>query len=193
MSWLPAAIGAGGSIIGGLIGSSGQSSANKKNIALAREQMRFQERMSSTAYTRAAKNMEEAGLNRILALGSPASSPAGARATMLNPKAAMAEGVASAPSSALAAKVQSEQLKQMRAATAQLQTQSELNNAGINESYARVKEILERTKIHSAQAVIQGTQSQLYGALGPALVAAEKLLPSLAPIFKVIRGRIRTK
>ena len=71
----------------------GQRSANKANLRIAREQMDFQERMSNTAYTRAARDLENAGLNRILALGSPASSPGGQTATMQNEAGA---GVASA-------------------------------------------------------------------------------------------------
>lgn len=70
---------------------SGQSSANKANIQLAREQMAFQERMSGTAYQRAAHDLEKAGLNRILALGSPASSPAGQTAQVQNVKKAGVE------------------------------------------------------------------------------------------------------
>lgn len=59
-----------------------QRRANKQNIALSREQMAFQERMRNTQYQAAAKDLEKAGLNRILALGSPAAAPAGSTATV---------------------------------------------------------------------------------------------------------------
>lgn len=71
--------------VGSLLDFGGQKKANKQNLAIAREQMAFQERMSNTAYQRAASDLEAAGLNRILAIGSPASSPQGAKAEMQNP------------------------------------------------------------------------------------------------------------
>jgi len=74
-AWAAPAIGA---AVGGLFGLRGAKDSAKQSQQNAREQMAFQERMSSTAYQRAATDLKAAGLNRIIALGSPASSPSGA-------------------------------------------------------------------------------------------------------------------
>lgn len=81
-----------------------QEAANDKNIQLAREQMDFQERMSSSAYQRAAMDMRRAGLNpNALASGvNAASTPGGsqARVEATKPGQAMRELASSARNAA---------------------------------------------------------------------------------------------
>lgn len=59
----------------------GINKQQKFNRQEARENREWQERMSNTQYQRAAKDLEAAGLNRIIALGSPASTPSGSAAS----------------------------------------------------------------------------------------------------------------
>jgi len=67
-----------GSVIAGGLGFLGGERQNSANQKISREQMAFQQQNSDTAYQRAADDLEKAGLNRILALGSPSSTPSGA-------------------------------------------------------------------------------------------------------------------
>lgn len=77
-----------GGPVGMMAGASlgGGMAANAANSAQAARQMDFQEDMSNTAYQRAVKDMEFAGLNPALAYSQgPASSPGGAMAPQSDP------------------------------------------------------------------------------------------------------------
>lgn len=82
-------------LFGGIASAAGQYAQNQSAKQAAKEQMAFQERMSSTAYERAMSDMKRAGLNPILAgkLGG-ASTPGGAMYQPGNIGAAMTQGIA---------------------------------------------------------------------------------------------------
>ena len=73
--------------------------------------------MSSTAYQRAAVDLKRAGLNRILAIGSPSSTPGGAQARFENAGKQLGESVDKGVSQALVAKRLSAEIKNIDART----------------------------------------------------------------------------
>lgn len=154
-------VGVAGTLLGGSIAAEGQRRTNAMQMKLAREQMDFQERMSSTAYQRSAEDLEAAGLNRILALGSPASSPSGAMATLRNPGAALGEAIARAPNTASALKTQRLQRKFVREQLTHIQQQQNktiqetATSAQLQDLYmANAANVRAQTMVSSARALV---------------------------------------
>ncbi len=137
---IPAIIAGGAALAGTIVSARGQREANQDNLRIAREQMAFQERMSSTAVQRRMSDLDAAGLNPILAGSYDASSPGGASARMEN----VAAGAEDAVGSAVQTMAVRKQLKLLDAQISK--TRHESDTAFSESQVAGIRKRLEQTR-----------------------------------------------
>lgn len=186
-----------GTLLSGGLSALGSAGQQKSSARMAQKQINFQREMSNTQYQRAAKDLEAAGLNRILALGNPASSPVGAMGR--------AENITGdAVSSAMQERRMREELRLIKAQREQTEWLTTKTAAEASEVSNRnrivnstMDDVIEGNRATARQPVLQNerleAEAWLYNSgLGLILDQVSKFMPGLASAANAFkRGRLR--
>lgn len=162
---------AGGLIEGG-IGALGQHSANRANARLSREQMAWQERMSSTAYQRSVQDMQKAGLNPLYWLKGGASTPGGSVPNIES----VTQGVRGTTAKAMEARANIATVANLEAQNQQILSQTAVNLASAKEILARTKKTGADTQVST---FVGSLAKEAEGFVSSAKGAAQSLGSSL--------------
>lgn len=165
--WVTAAIGAAASLAGGLMANSGSKAESARNRG-------FQQDMYERRYQYAMNDMRAAGINPMLAgeVGG-GSAPSGSQATISDP-------VTPAVNSALAARMNSEQLKQVKAQTDNVKSQTEVNEV------EKIKKFQEAIQVNALTEATRAQQQNLLSSAG----AAEAQQAQIGELIQKIRREI---
>lgn len=146
---------------GEAVGSIASSALNYK---LAKDQMKFQKKMSDTAHQREVKDLRAAGLNPILSAGgSGASTPSGALAHVENPLEGLSKET-------LQAKMNKEEINAIREQVNTQKTQQDLNSANKVKAMADAKLSTEQLKAVDSLVSLQKSQEKVNSAQAQALL-----------------------
>jgi len=183
----------GAAAIGGMLSKSGQNSANKKNLQIAREQMAFQQMMSSTAHQRAVADMRKAGLNPILAAKAPASTPQGASANMLNTNTQLAANVSGLTQSLANVRQTEAQTKKIIAQTQAIKPVSEVGGA-VGNFLQSIKDPEQRALMKKkAESMMSNAKDKVGDAVDRAIQHDLQQLEKVRNKLRISGNRLRNK